>query len=139
MTLVDKIRSALSKRTVRYTIAIIVLVLIVLILYLTFVTDIKGVEMFESSGPKPEFVMYYADWCPHCQKAKPGFMDLMKDAAVSEKVVVRMVNADTEQEEVKNAGVTGFPTFIMKVNGENKTYEGPRTLSGYKQFIMTNA
>ena len=136
MTLVDQIKKGLSKRSIRYFIAVFVLVLIVLILYLTFVTDVKGVEMFESGGSKPEFIMYYADWCPHCKNAKPGFMELMKDPEITEKVVVRMVNADTEQEEVKNANVDGFPTFILRTNGNPKKYEGARSKNGYKEFIM---
>jgi thiol-disulfide isomerase/thioredoxin len=138
MSAVDWIKKQLSNRTVRYGLALFVLILIVLILYLTFVTDVKGVEMFQSTD-KPEFIMYYADWCPHCQKAKPGFMTLMKDPEVTEKVIVRMVNADTEKEEVKNAGVSGFPTFILRVNGEPKTYEGARSVEGYKAFINQHA
>lgn len=138
MTLVQKLQKLLSNKTVRYSIAILVLVLIVLVLYLTFVTDVKGVEAFQDNGSKPEFIMYYADWCPHCTKAKPGFMDLMKDPEISDKVVLRMVNADTDQEEVKNAGVSGFPTFIWRVEGQNKNYEGARNKDGYKAFIMEN-
>jgi thiol-disulfide isomerase/thioredoxin len=111
---------------------------IVLCLVLTYlIWSGYAQEGFESSTKEPEFVMIYADWCGHCKKAKPDFEKLAAGSPLNigtQKVYVRMVNADTE--EGKALGAEGFPTFrLYKPDGRMVEYKGGRSIDQYKEFI----
>ena len=89
----------------------------------------------------PLFRMFYADWCGHCQAAKPGFIEFQKEVETAgnkvdgKEIKIVMHNADTEKELVKEFGVEGYPTFILSFNGQNYKYDGSRDKAGYLGFI----
>jgi len=96
-------------------------------------------ERFE--GKKGAFAFFYADWCGHCQRAKPAWKEL---EANSDSLPVQLVsiNADEQKEMVQKHGVSGFPTIRYYPNGmddvENRTeYNGDRSYSGFKQFLSS--
>lgn len=88
------------------------------------------------------FVMYYADWCPHCKPLKPIFKEWSKDGSVQvngKTVFLEMVEADADAEKVSKAGVKGFPTFILhKANGSKMEFDGERTKDGWEAFLKSN-
>jgi thiol-disulfide isomerase/thioredoxin len=101
-------------------------------------------EGFRSGGgAAPDvdsFTMYYADWCPHCQTAKPEFTDLVKKGYTELKNGKRcyfyMVNPDTEPEQVKGKKIAGFPTFLLETtDGKTVEYKGERSTDGYMKFL----
>jgi thiol-disulfide isomerase/thioredoxin len=94
------------------------------------------------ANPAPtanSFTMYYADWCPHCQTAKPDFSALVEKGDVvvgSKRCAIRMVNSEKEAEKMKGKDVKGFPTFLLETTeGETVEYKGPRSTDGYLKFI----
>ncbi len=97
----------------------------------------SGASGFANPSPSGEasFTMYYADWCPHCQTAKPEFQALMDKGAVKG-CTLRMVNSEKEPEKMAGKDIKGFPTFLLETaGGERVEYKGPRNTDGYLQFI----
>ena len=77
------------------------------------------------TGPAVLFVK--AEWCPHCQAAKP---EIRKAAAILGTVLpVYEVDSEKHKDVVEEFGVDGFPTiFYMDASRKLKQYrEGPRT------------
>lgn len=60
--------------------------------------------------------MYGAEWCSHCQNQKKMFGDSFR--------LINYVDCDKNTEVCQNAGVTGYPTWI--VNGQS--YPGEQSL-----------
>lgn len=100
-----------------------------------------GTESFQNPSPPsvPTFTMFFAEWCGHCKKAKPGFTEFMSSGEVtigSKKVKVDMVDADGSDERLKTLPVQGYPTFILQMpDGTIKEYKGQRETAGYLEFL----
>jgi thiol-disulfide isomerase/thioredoxin len=96
---------------------------------------------FQNPNPPAQdtFTMFYAEWCPHCKNAKPGFSDFMAGGTIDlgdKKVKVEMCDAEKEPEKTKGLPVNGFPTFLLqKTTGEVVEYKGDRSAEGYLQFL----
>lgn len=75
-----------------------------------------------------EFVMYHADWCHHCQTAKPEFLKLQDSY---HKIPCKLVN----EKEITTENIEGFPTFILYKNNKKIIYEGNRTLNDFILFL----
>jgi thiol-disulfide isomerase/thioredoxin len=107
----------------------------------------RGIAGFQnpSGGASPvsenTFTMYYADWCPHCQSAKPEFKELAAKGYVGEggaRCKIKMVGLEENPEEMKAAGgkIKGFPTFLLETpGGQTYEYQGERNTDGYLKFI----
>ncbi len=75
------------------------------------------------SGPAVIFVK--ADWCPHCQHAKPE----MEQAAQILGNVIPMysMDADKNSKAIQRLGIQGFPTILfLSPQGDLQTYDGAR-------------
>ena len=104
---------------------------------------IQGFQNPSSSSPVSEntFTMYYADWCPHCQAAKPEFKELVDKGYIGEgkaRCKVKMVGLEDNPEAMKAAGdkIKGFPTFLLETpGGQTYEYQGERNTAGYLAFI----
>lgn len=98
-------------------------------------------EGFQNPSPpsEPTFTMFFAEWCGHCKKAKPAFLEFMADGNMtvgSTTIKVDMVDADGDDERLKALPVKGYPTFILQMpDGSIKEYKGPREPSGYLEFL----
>lgn len=62
-------------------------------------------------------VKYYADWCGSCRLFSPKFKRLSDDTDFGG-VAFLDVNAETDQEARRLAGVTNLPFFATFRNGE---------------------
>ena len=86
-------------------------------------------------------VLYFANWCGHCQRLKPAYQELVKTA---NGVVIASVNADDNDgllDRMKSMGqkleyeVNGFPTIISYNNGKYfSTYSYEDTEEGRAKF-----
>ena len=120
-------------------IAGIILALAAVVIYRAF----KGGREGFKAGPVSEntFTMYYADWCPHCQSAKPEFKELVNKGYIGEgrtRCKVRMISVEEDPEAVKAAPkpVNGFPTFLLETpGGEVYEYQGSRNTESYLKFL----
>jgi thiol-disulfide isomerase/thioredoxin len=95
---------------------------------------------FGTAGASPvgSFVMYYADWCPHCKSVKPDFQDFAKSGIVTvngRNVAVSMVE-ESEKEKMAGKPIKGFPTFLFEsADGQTVEYSGPRTRDSWMDFL----
>ena len=121
------------------------------ILYVIFIsTDFFGYkkpkvvsENFKSrvnEGKRDVFVLYYADWCGHCQAMKPNWYKAKKALKTSApNVVCKEVNAGEDSEIAAKENIEGFPTVMLKCkNGETKEYSGDRSAPDLEKFCMEN-
>lgn len=84
-------------------------------------------HFFNNTTSSSKFVMYYADWCHHCQTAKPEFLKLRSRYHKTPCILVN------EKEMTEN--IEGFPTFILYKNNKKIFYEGNRTLNDFVLFL----
>lgn len=122
--------------------ALIFLVIVALLLTSVIYMGMSQ-EGFADSGVTNErgtFTMYYADWCPHCQTAKPLFKQFMGNGVITvdgKKVRARMVEEKDYKKGV-DPEVKGFPTFIYSDSARRIVeYNGPRTVDGWTEFLRT--
>ena len=94
---------------------------------------------FGTSGAPPvgKFVMYYADWCPHCKTVKPDFQEFAKGGVVTvngRNIAVSMV--EESEKDKMDPKVKGFPSFLFySADGESVEYNGPRTRDSWMDFL----
>lgn len=79
-------------------------------------------------------VLYYADWCGHCKDFKPVWEEL-KDAFKTINVKYEEYEADNNPKEIEKAHVQGFPTIIIKHNGEEEEYQKGRDFETLFKYI----
>jgi len=122
---------------------VVVVVLIVLGKYPHLFPGLK--QGFQGGGPAPDvptFTMFYADWCGHCKKAKPDFVEFMGDGTktIGDKTVkIEMVNADSGDPKVEAFQVKGYPTFCLQTtDGKVTEYKGKRETAGYLEFLNSS-
>lgn len=87
------------------------------------------------------FVMYYADWCGHCQRAKPEFKRLGSTKTIAGKTVsIVSVNADENKELCSKKNVQGYPTIHLydPAGALVQEYSGERKLDSFEQFLSQN-
>ena len=121
---------------IQITLAVTFVILLLLLRY----TSTRQ-EGFASGSD--EFVLYYADWCPHCKTVKPVFKNWGAEKGSiqvnGKTVLVKMYEADTNPEEIKKADVKGFPTMILhKANGQKVEFEGDRSPSGWESWLKAH-
>ena len=92
-------------------------------------------ENFENSD-KPNMVLFYAPWCPHC-KSMMGDWEKLRNR-VGNKVEVVKVNCDEQPEMAEKHDVKGFPTIILFKDGRKIHFEGSRNLENFTKFVKEN-
>jgi len=126
---------------------VVVVVLIVLGKYPHLFPGLKqgfqgGPSISAAAPDVPTFTMFYADWCGHCKKAKPDFVEFMGDGTktIGDKTVkIEMVNADSGDPKVEAFQVKGYPTFCLQTtDGKVTEYKGKREVAGYLEFLNSS-
>lgn len=132
-----------------------------------FLTQFKAgkVPQFEKSQPVPEkqagpvyelvgktfkqevldvkqnvMVLFYAQWCGHCQAFKPTYEELAKHYAGNKDIRIAMIDAP-ENKAKEMPLIQGFPTVYLYKAGEKETpipYEGDRELKDLIKFVDEN-
>ncbi len=99
----------------------------------------RTVEGFyaDTEVAKPDLVLFYVDWCPHCKEVKPMFEQLK--AKYPERV--KMMNAEdpANVEMAKKYKVEAYPTIMMiGSNIENGAleYSGDRSMESIEAFLQ---
>ena len=85
------------------------------------------IRTFDGTISRPSILFIKAEWCGHCQRAKPVMERVAH--ALGTGVPVIAIDADTDEEAVKKLGVTSFPTIaIVDGAGHMFVHEGERTV-----------
>jgi thiol-disulfide isomerase/thioredoxin len=143
-------------------IAVIILILVILYVYQQYIAPkmnpdyVANKEWEQSSSDSTsgstsevDIMMFTADWCPHCKKAKPIWEEFNNtyDGKVINgyKINVKTINCTNDSDpNVQNLldkyNVEGFPTIKLIKNGEVYDYDAKPDKESLKQFLdtMTN-
>ena len=107
------------------------------------VSDLQSANKFKSETKKGYWIiLYYANWCPHCQSMKPDW-EKFADKYNSPSSIINVAEVESQfldmtgQEHKSN--VEGYPT-IVSCNKGNKTanFSGPRTTQDIDNFANDN-
>lgn len=88
---------------------------------------------------RPGFIMFYANWCPHCtamvstwealhQKYKDRFSVMAMDCAAG---------TPKAEEVCRQFGVNGYPTIKIWNNGRLTDYSGGRDMKSLEQKLLS--
>ena len=120
------------------TVVICVLLVILLVLVIYYVR--QNSEGFQgNNAPKCDLYVFVADWCPHCQKAKPVVDNLKNN--LPNNVNVNVVNeSDSNARALMNQyKVRGFPTILLvKADGETVEFVERVTEDNVVNFVANN-
>lgn len=87
-------------------------------------TTDEAKKMMSSKGPC--MVIIYADWCGHCQRQAPDWIELAKSADVYA----------IESEKYSGDDVSGYPTIKIVKDGKASDYTGERTVKDMKSALL---
>lgn len=88
-----------------------------------------------SKNDNATLILFYADWCSHCQNFKPKWNKLTKSLQGIVKTL--SVNGDTNQKMLQKYNVDKFPTVILDNGSSKLEYTGDMSIDGLKQFVLT--
>ncbi len=108
---------------------------LVLIYVWATMNNVKKEGFADAADETYAFKMYYADWCPHCHRAKPEFEKLGAIQTIGGKKV-KMVALE-EKEIPETVKVSGYPTIhLYGPDGALVSeYSGERTQAGFESFL----
>ena len=122
-------------------------VLLVVVIGLMIYTAMLYKENFtdvQTENGKAKLVMYYADWCGHCKRAKPEMEKLeeklkeQNNKVNGKEVEVVYVDGDKEEELLKKEDVQGFPTIRLYRLSDMIEYQGERAVNALMGFLEEN-
>lgn len=101
----------------------------------------RRVRFQDQISPRKEndrkLILFYADWCGHCQRFKPQWNKLVQ----SLKGIIKTVSINGEKKEngalLKKYKVDKYPTIILEDGQKQIEYDGDMTIEGLKQFVYT--
>ncbi len=103
-----------------------------------FSNTTQGFNDYGKTNERGTFTMYYADWCPHCQTAKPLFKEYMEGGVKNINgmlIKMRMIEEKDIQKGV-DPDIKGYPSFLYSdAAGKVVEFDGPRTSEGFEAFL----
>lgn len=119
------------------TIVICVLLVVLLVLVVYYVRQNR--EGFQSA-PKCTVYAFVADWCPHCQNAKPAITNLQNNTPNNVNVEVVNESDNNSRDLMEKYAVRGFPTILLvKEDGTVVEFEQRVTEENLNNFVNNNA
>lgn len=98
----------------------------------------QGFGDYGETNPQGTFTMYYADWCPHCQTAKPLFKEFMESGVKNINGVLIKMKMIEEKDIQKGVDpdIKGYPSFLYSdAAGKIVEFDGPRNAEGFEAFL----
>ena len=85
-------------------------------------------------------ILYYADWCGHCQTMKPEWNKVVKKMKTNNNVNIAEVESKHIDNLVNKPTIQGFPTIKMYNSGkEIANFEDERVADKMEKFAMSNS
>jgi thiol-disulfide isomerase/thioredoxin len=104
--------------------------------------DLKAsfqLEAFDNNSSEQGcLVLYYAEWCSHCQKAKPEYQRLIEEYNGNAKIMMIDCDDSSNKELVESQGIKGYPTiryYKNGLNGDYDEYSGERKYSNFVEYL----
>ena len=158
---IKKITSFFVKTTYSNKIATVILVLpLVIIIYLIYhylsgmregIVSNKEHEPSTCGSNNKEkgdatLYFFYADWCPHCTKAKPIIRDIkakfdgrtINNKTITFKDIDCTVETQDTKRFIEKYNVESFPTIIIQTGDDTVKYDGKVEQEEFTKFIEQN-
>ena len=88
----------------------------------------------QTGGATSELILFYADWCGHCQNFKPDWEKIKSKKDLNINFVE--YNADIHADEINKYGIEGYPTIILKNGDTLHKFENSRTIDNIVEFVQ---
>ena len=93
-----------------------------------------------------DLMYFFTDWCPHCKTAKPEWAKIMEylDSNKINKYNVHCIEYDCSKQtpEIEQLmdqyTIEGYPTMILRINGNIKTVDTTITYDKVIDFLKKN-
>jgi len=100
----------------------------------------SDVSNYNNRTQEAEIYMFSADWCPHCKKAKPEWEKFKQsfDNKTVGNYTVKVIDVDCTDGNsplIQQYNVNGYPTVIMKKDGDNISFDSKITNDTLTQFV----
>ena len=87
-----------------------------------------------------ELIFFFADWCPHCNRAKPEWDNFKKSFNNKKVGLFNLTCTDVDCSEgnsplIQEYSIDGYPTVILKKDGERIDYDASISEDNLQQFI----
>ena len=85
-------------------------------------------------------VLYYAEWCGHCQTMKPEWNKVVNKMKNNNNLNIAEIESNHIDNLINKPTIQGFPTIKMYNNGkEIANFEDERVADKMEKFAMTNS
>jgi thiol-disulfide isomerase/thioredoxin len=132
------IKLMFNNKNINRTLVILAFIIVLYLVYKNFLKE--GFDCSPATFEKDltndtKMVLFYADWCGHCNKFKPTWEETAKERNKGGKKIMMTVNVGGKEDESSKLsekyGVDGFPTIVIFSNGSKSgMYDGARTKEG---------
>jgi thiol-disulfide isomerase/thioredoxin len=96
----------------------------------------KFIEKINSG--KPMLILYYADWCGHCNEFKGSWNQIANILSKNRKInVVQVEHSNLKGLPSKYNAVNGFPTIRIIKGSKIIEYNGTRSTKSLIEFLAT--
>jgi hypothetical protein len=142
----------------KYTRIIFIVFLVILFSYIGYnwykkyykyekdVKQFSDVANTNTRKKEAQVLFFFADWCPHCKKAKPEWEQFKEEYHGKDvngySISCQSIDCTKDQDQktatlIEEYKIESYPTIIMIV-GENKiNYESKVTKSGLEQLVLS--
>jgi thiol-disulfide isomerase/thioredoxin len=143
----------------KYSRIIFVLLLVILFSYVGYnayqrfykktneVKEFSDVANSNKRKKEAQVLFFFADWCPHCRKAKPEweqFKEEYDNKVINEYTIsCQAVDCTNEKDDQKTATlikkykIESYPSIIMLVGDSKIDYDAKVTKSGLEQLVLS--
>lgn len=84
-------------------------------------------------------VLYYANWCGHCQTMKPEWQKTVQNLKNNKNLNIAEVESESVSYIQPKVEIVGFPSLKMYNNGKQiDEFEGQRTADIMQSFALKN-
>ena len=81
-----------------------------------------------------KITLYHANWCGHCQTFKETWK-AMKPILDQHNIKHEEFEETQNQEVMAQAGIEGYPTIRITMNGNTADYNGPRDVQSVLNYL----
>jgi thiol-disulfide isomerase/thioredoxin len=109
-------------------------------MYLNVLNNSDASKLSELLKDGDWMVLYYAEWCGHCQAMKPEWEKVVQKMKESGKVNLADVKSDVIDKLAHKPQIEGFPTIKMYNNGKVVAkFQDERSADKLMKFAMNNS
>lgn len=142
----------------KYSTLLVILLLSVLFIYVgyygykKYFKDPKKMKEFTNTAnantrkKQAEVMFFFADWCPHCKKAKPEWLQFKEEYDQKEvnDYIISCVEVDctsdsdpTTAKLIAQYKIESYPTIIMLIGDNRIDYDAKVTKNGLEQLVIS--